>query len=73
MSAEHNSFGKNLFLSACFCWASRFSLRELDQNFSFGGNIGHGNSYLEILFRHFEQFRLYALLHDAAGAVRAHS
>ena len=30
------------------------------------------DSYLEFLFRHFKVFRLHALLHDTAGAVRAH-
>ena len=33
MSFEHNSVRKNLFLSACFCWNSRLSLREMDQSF----------------------------------------
>ena len=45
----------------------------MDQKFEFGGTIGYGDSYLEFLFRHFKVFRLHALLHDAAGAVRAHS
>ena len=31
MTFEHNSVGKNLFLSACFCWDSGLSLREMDQ------------------------------------------
>ena len=35
MSFEHNSVRKNLFLSACFCWDSRLSLREMDQNLNF--------------------------------------
>ena len=35
--------------------------------------MGTGNSYLELLFRHFKVFRLHAILCDAAGAVRAHS
>ena len=43
------------------------------QKFKFDGTIGYGNSYLEFLFRHFKVFRLHAILHDAAGAVRAHS
>ena len=73
MSTEHNSVRKNLFLSACFCWDSRISLREMDQKFEFGGNIGYGDSYLEFFFRHFKVFRLQSILHDAAGAVRAHS
>ena len=73
MSFEHNSIRKNLFLSACFCWDSRLSLREMDQKYNFGGPIGYGNWYLEFLFRHFKIFRLHAILHDGAGAVRSHS
>ena len=73
MSFEHNSVRKNLFLIACFCWDSSLSLREMDQNFRIGGTIGYVNSYLEFLFRLFKVFRLHAILHDAAGAVRAHS
>ena len=66
-------FRKTFSLSASFCWDSRLSLREVDQKYIFGGTIGYGNSYLELLFRHFKLSRLYATLHDAAGAVRAHS
>ena len=73
LSFEHNCVRKNLFLSACFYWDSRLSLREMDQKFIFGGTIAYGNSYLELLFRHFKVFRLHAILHDAAESVRAHS
>ena len=73
LSFEHNSVGKELFLSACFCWNFRFSLREMDQKYKFGGTISYGNSYLELLFRHFKIFTLNAVLHDAAGAVPAQS
>ena len=73
LSFEHNSVRKNLFLSACFCWDSKLSLREMDQIYKFGGTVGYGNSYLELLFRHFKIIRLHAILHDAAGAVRAHN
>ena len=45
----------------------------MDQKFKFGGTIGYGDAYLEFLFRHFKLFRLHAILHDAAGAVRAYS
>ena len=69
-SFEHNSVRKNLFLSACFCWDS---LKEMDQKFKFGGLIGFGNSYLDSVFRYSKLFRLHAVLHDAAGAVRSHS
>ena len=37
MSFEHKSARKNLFLSACFCWDSRLSLRQTDIKFKFGG------------------------------------
>ena len=73
MSFEHNSVRKNLFRSACFCWDSRLSLRQMDQKFKFGGTTGYGDSYLEFLFRHFKVFGLNAILHDATGAVRTHS
>ena len=70
MSVEYNSVRKNLFLSACFCWDSRLSLREMDQQFKFGGTIGEADSYLDSVFRYSKVFRLHSILHDAAGAVR---
>ena len=73
MTFEHNSFCKNLSLSSCFCWHSRLFLRETDQKLPFGGLIGYGNSYLDSVFRYSKVFRLHAILHDAAGAMRAHS
>ena len=45
----------------------------MDQKFKFGGTIGNGDSYLEFPFRHFKVFRRHAILHDAAGVLRAHS
>ena len=45
----------------------------MDQKIKFGGTIGYEDSYLEFIFRHFKVFRLHAILHDAAEAVRAHS
>ncbi len=73
MLIENNSVRKSLFLSACLCWDSRLSLREMDQKFEFGGTIRYGDSYLVFLIRHFKLYRLHAKLHDGAGAVRAHS
>ena len=70
MSIEHNSVRKNLFLSACFCWDSGISSCEMDRKFKLGGLIGYGNSCLDSVFRYSKVFRLHALLHDAAGAVR---
>ena len=72
-SFEHKSVRKNLFLSACFCWDSSLSLHEMDQKTKFGGLIDYGNSCLDSVFRYSKVFRLRAILHDAAGAVRAHS
>ena len=72
MTFKNNSVRKNLFLSACFCWDSGLSLREMDQKFKFGGLIGYGNSYLDSVFLYSKVFRLHAILHNAAGAVRSH-
>ena len=72
MSFEHNSVRKNLFPRACSCWDSGLSLREMDRKFDFGGPIGYGNSCLDSVFRYSKVFRLRAILHDAAGAVRSH-
>ena len=73
ISFEHNSVRKNSFLSACFCCDFSLSLHEMDQNFKFGGLIGYGNSHLDSVFRYSKVFRLHAILHNAAGAVRSHS
>ena len=73
MTFEHKIVRKNVFLSACFCWDAGLSLREMDQNFRFGGLIGYGNYYLNSVFRYSNVFRLHAILHDAAGAVRSHT
>ena len=73
MTFKHKSVRKNLFLSACFCWDSGLSLREMDQKYKFGGLIGYGNSCLDSVFHYSKVIRLHAILHDAAGAVQAHS
>ena len=70
LSFEHNSVRKNPFLSACFCWDSRLCLREMDQKIKFGRTIGYGDSYLDSVIGYFKLFRLHAILHDAAGAIR---
>ena len=72
MSFEHNSVRENLFVSACFCWDYRLSFSEMDRKFNLGGLIGYGNSCLNSAFRYSKVFRLHAILHDAAGAVRSH-
>ena len=70
MSFEHKSVRRKLFISACFCCGSRLSLRDMDQKFKFGGTIDYGDSYLDSVFRYSRVFRIHAILHDAAGAVR---
>ena len=45
----------------------------MHQKIKFSGTIGFWDSYSEFLIRHFKVFRLHAILHDAAGAVRSHS
>ena len=45
----------------------------MDQKIKIGGLNGYGNSYLDSVFRYSKVFRLHAILHDAAAAVRAHS
>ena len=66
-------FGKNLFLSACLCWDSGLSVREIDQKFIFGRLIGVVSSCLNSVFWYLKVIRLHAILHNAAGAVRSHS
>ena len=50
----------------------RLSLREMNQKYPFGGLIGYGNSCLDSVLRYSKVFRLHAILHDAAGAVRSY-
>ena len=59
-------------LSACSRWDSRPFLREMNQKFDIGATISYEDSYLDSVYRYSKVFRLHAILHDAAGAVRAH-
>ena len=45
----------------------------MERKFKFGRLIGYGNSYLDSLFPCSKVFRLHAILHDAAGALRSHN
>ena len=45
----------------------------MGQKFKIAGLIVYGNSYLDTVMRYSKVFRLHAILHDAAGAVRSHS
>ena len=73
LSLEHNSVRKNLFLSACFCWDSRIFSTWDGPKIWIWWNNWLCELLLGFFFRHFEVFRLHAILHDSAGAVRAHS
>ena len=49
---------------------SKISLREMNDMYPHGGGlIGYDDSYLDSVLRYSIVFRLYAILHDAAGAV----
>ena len=47
-----------------------FSLSQMDQKVNFDGTSGFGDSYLDSVFRFSKVFRLHAISHDAAVAVR---
>ena len=70
---EHGSVRKKIFSTAGFCWDYRLSLREMVLKLKFGETTGYCYSYLVSSFRLFKVFRLHAILHHGAGAVRAHS
>ena len=72
MSFGHKSFCRSLFLSAARCWADRVFSIEMDQKVNFDRTIGCVDLYLDFKIHHFEVFRLYENLNDAAGAVRSH-
>ena len=65
MYFEHNRIRKNLIRSACFCWDSRLSLREMDRKVKFGETIGYGNSYLQffvVISKHCDYTQYYMML-----------
>ena len=66
-----NEKRKNCFLAACKIWDQNINLEEIDQNFPHGGLIGYGNSILDFFLARSKVFRLHAILHDSAGAVKA--
>ena len=70
---RHNSARKNVFLSACYIWNDKVSLRELEQKFPLGGLLGYIDFYLDCILFFSKVFRLHAILHDAAGTVRSHT
>ena len=62
------------FIFQCVLHLERRSFSTRDgQKFPFGGHIGYGNSYLDSILCYSKVFRLYAILHDAAAAVRLHT
>ena len=66
-----NEKRKNCFLAACKIWDENINLEEINQKFPHGGLIGYGNSFLDFFFDRLKVFRLHAILHDSAGAVKA--
>ena len=74
LSFELNRARKNVLLSACFCWESRLSLRQMDQKFKFGGTIGYGESYLEFYFvnsKYLDYMRYYMMLMEQLEHIMA--
>ena len=71
LSFESNSVCENLFLTACFCWNDRIFSCEMDQKFDWITSYGH--SYLGFIFCHPKVFRLHAIVHEGAGAMRSHT
>ena len=41
------------------------------EKFPHGGLIGYGNSFVDFFFARLKVFRLHAILHDSAAAVKA--
>ena len=69
LSFDHITTGNNFYLTASRCWDDTVALREMGQKFEFGGTIGYGHSYLEIVCCHCKILKLHVTIHDAAGAV----
>ena len=65
-----NEKRKNCFLAACKKWDRNIYSDEIDQKFPHEGRIGYGNSLLYFFFARSKIFRLHAILHDSAGAVK---
>ena len=67
----NNEKRKTCFLAACKIWDQNINLEEIDQNFPHGGLIGYGNSILDFFLARSKVFRLHAILHNSAGAIKA--
>ena len=65
-----NEKRKNCFLAACKIWDRNVDLDEIDQKFPHGRRIGYGKSLLDFFLAGSKIFRLHAILHDSAGAVK---
>ena len=60
---------RSLVLSVCHCLDLKIYLREMNDFYPLVGLIGNGESYLDSVLRYSKEFRLHAIVHDAAGAV----
>ena len=72
MSFEHNSVRKNLFLSACFCWNSKLSLRQMGQTLEFDGTIGYGTrtwSFYFVISKYLEYTQYFMMLLEQCGHI----
>ena len=73
LSFEHNSARKKVFLCACFCWdVTHFSVRWT-KKLSLVEPLVIVTRSCSFFSSFPQMFELLAILHNAAGAVRAHS
>lgn len=66
-----NNARKNYFLSACLYIDPEADIEALNRDCPYGGIIGIDDSNLDSVFNRFKVFRLHAILHDAAGYMKA--
>ena len=62
---------KKLFPTACKFFDQNIKLEEIGQNYTHEGLIGYSNSILDFFLARSKEFRLHAILHNSAGAVKA--
>ena len=74
MSFEHNSFRKNLFLSACFSWDSGLSLREMDNKMNLVDSLVMGTVVWTPYFvtrKYLDCMQYYMMLLEQCGHIVA--
>ena len=70
LSVQHKTVCENLFLKSCPYWDDRIVLHETEKNLGSGGIVCYGDSYLDFILCYTKRFRLIAVLHEVAEALR---